>query len=420
MQQPPVESAATAAASTTMTHDEANQDAATMQLAREPAKKRRRTNNKDNNNGSRDKTEEGDGGGDNGGDNEVDGDDQQDKEKDRPARRVVVVRRRSVRTSSASATEESGETNRETKVKNPRAPRNAALKALELDKQRLERANIELEKELAIQKVRLEEALARVTERDRDVAKLEKTLLDERSESKRFYQAVDSRTNHLVDGMTHHLAKSHQSAMQTLQSSQQLNAQVISSTFGQSLNRLREKGARVRMLMPPMPADAMIKPEAKEQFHRQVAEYLTKRVPNLADGRVLEADIDKAIVDCQSTIEEERRRLKTTLSTLELKELHATLVEQETHLEGLKFERSMLAVGLANFERRQILASSATPNAHTVTDATTARIVVVESPTSTLRAAPAASAIPAFAAPNTAAASHSVPTPTQKVTASKA
>lgn len=217
-----------------------------------------------------------------------------------------------------------------------------------------ERERAGLEREVAVQKVRLEDVMARLAERDKEVAKLEKLLQEERAESKRFFHMVDSRNNNIVEGVTSHMAKSHQTAMQTLQSTQQISAQVIQSTLGQGLVRLREKGAKVKLLMPPMPSD-MTKPESKQQFHRQVAQHLTQRVPNMAQGTALQAEIDKAIADCQTVLEEERRRLTTTLTTAEIKELHATLEEQENHLEGLRFERSMLAEGLAKFAQRNQL-----------------------------------------------------------------
>jgi hypothetical protein len=114
-----------------------------------------------------------------------------------------------------------------------------------------------------------------------------------------------------------------------------------------------------------MPAD-IARPEVKLQFDRQVAAYLTQRVPNLAEGKTLMAEIDKAVTDCQAVIEEERRRLSTSLTTDELKELHATLEEQEKQLKGLRFERAMLADGLAKFERRPS-APTLTPSQSPVT-----------------------------------------------------
>lgn len=221
-----------------------------------------------------------------------------------------------------------------------------------------DRERLLLEKEMAILQVRLEQAQARVADRDREVAKLEKLLQDERAESKRFYQTVDTRTNSLVDGMTHVMAKSHQTAMQTLQSSQQMNAQMVQSALGQSITRLRDAGTNMRMLMPPTTVVEDLSktgPEGKRQFHEKVAKWLTSNVPNVERGRALQLKLEQAINAAEKVVAEERAKLKDGSSQrdgAELSQLAASIEEQERQVDALRFERNMLVAGLADFERR--------------------------------------------------------------------
>lgn len=219
-----------------------------------------------------------------------------------------------------------------------RAPRGSAVKL------KLETDIALLKKDLDHLKVQLEARDKLVAKLEDEVKKLEKQLIDERSESKRFYHQVDGHKTNLMADLTYHMAKSHHSAMQTIQTSQQTNAQVLASALGQTILRIKDKGNKLKALMPPLPD--LTQPNAKQIFHDQVASFLNQKVTKLEEGQALLAQIDAAIADSQLTIDDERKRISPTLSKQELADLQKTLGEEEIRISALKYQRGMLFEGL--------------------------------------------------------------------------
>lgn len=223
-----------------------------------------------------------------------------------------------------------------------RAPRRSAAKAAMEFEMKL------LKKDMEFTQHQLQTRDAQVARLEKEVAELKKQLQDERNENKRFLlQAHGQESTKNADAM-YHLAKSHHSAMNTIQTSQQTQAQVLASAFGQSILRLKDKGNRMKELMPPLPD--LKQPNSRQIYHEQVAAYLKKKVTKLDEGQELLKKIDAAIVDTQQTIEDERKRISPDLSTQQLSDLQHTLEEEQTRISALKYERDMLALGLAKHQ----------------------------------------------------------------------
>lgn len=267
-----------------------------------------------------------------------DGDDDNEEDENETADRVRGDKKSKARRGGLSGT---------------RAPRSSAVKVIfEAEKKLLQTEIDYLKKQLEA--------------RDRDILKLEKQLAEERAETKRLYQQVDGYKTSLTSDLTYHMAKSHHSAMQTLHASQQTNAQ-IASALGQSILRLKDKGNRLKELMPPLP-DLKL-PNARQIYHEQVANFLNRTVTRLDEGEALLKKIDSAIAESQQSIDEERKRISPSLSQQELADLQHTINEEQTRITALKYERDMLATGLAN--KQNTSKPTTTPSPPTTTPPTT-------------------------------------------------
>lgn len=211
------------------------------------------------------------------------------------------------------------------------------------------------ERDLACAQVEVKQLLERLGERDREMLELRKELATvradlarEQSEVKKYYQSVDARNSNLIEAVTHHMGKSHNTAMQTLQSSQLLNAQA----FGVSIERLRQNTTKMKLLLPPS-----LNPSCGSNtntYHSDVAEYLKQTVTDLNAGETLLQKIDKAIDENQTAVTEERAKLNKNMPLEEMKQLQQTLVELEEHLTALRFERNMLSAGLEKYKLKQM------------------------------------------------------------------
>lgn len=236
------------------------------------------------------------------------------------------------RASEESDGEDSG---RKKKVVVARGPRTSSFKTqAQLQQKDIEFLNRQLEMR--------DKQIARMEE---DMRKLEKLLAEERSETKRYYQQIDGQKSAMMSDLTYHMAKSHHSAMQTIQTAQQTNAQVIASAFGQTMLRIKDKQNRMLSLMPPLPD--LSQPNAKQLYHDRVKDLLTSKVKRMEDGKQLLQEIDSALIDCQQTIDDEMKRKSPDLSTQQAADLQNTIMEAKTRFEALKYERDMLANGLA-------------------------------------------------------------------------
>jgi hypothetical protein len=245
----------------------------------------------------------------------------------------------------------------------------------------------QVDKELAIARRELQLKDDIIARLEKSVAKLERELAEERAEAKRFVHQVDGQKVSMMADLTYHMAKSHHSAMQTLQQSQQISAHVIGRSLGESLKRVTGMGDRVKALMPPMPHLAA--PNAKALYHNEIAAFLQQRVHDSAAGKALLHQIDTAIAETQQTVADERKRIGPSTTTDELKDLHGALEELQLRLSALGYQRDMLATGLAEHERKRaaipVPASPAAP-----TPASTATATATAAPAATTSPVPVA------------------------------
>jgi hypothetical protein len=184
------------------------------------------------------------------------------------------------------------------------------------------------------------------------VARLEKQLEDERTSAQRFQHAVDGQKTNLVADLQSQMARSHTAAMRALETSQATNGQVTSAManalVGQSIQQMRNKGARLLQLMPPSAARMDLRHSgAKSLYHKEASAFLNEQVTDMARGEALLREIETAASDAQALLDQERKRAQSaTLAPAEVVELQNTIDEEQARVAALFFQRDMLANGL--------------------------------------------------------------------------
>lgn len=171
---------------------------------------------------------------------------------------------------------------------------------------------------------------------------LEKQVQNERTKYENHLLLTEKRSQSFVEGATQAMAKSHDSAMRTLQVSQR----IIASSLGASLSKLRSSNSSIKMLLPPTITEMKTIPD-RALYHSQVAKYLNSVVKDYPTGVLLLEKIDKAIKEAEFTNSEELEKMKNeTLSKEECAELKLNSEELQSQLKGLKYQRLMLFKGL--------------------------------------------------------------------------
>jgi hypothetical protein len=231
---------------------------------------------------------------------------------------------------------ESGGVEKEPKLKKVRLTKEKDLsKPKPITKGDLEKQIITLTMENSMLKNQNEELKLRASA-------LEKQVQNERTKYENHLLLTEKRSQSFVEGATQVMAKSHESAMRTLQVSQR----IIASSLGASLSKLRSSNSSIKMLLPPTLTEMKSIPD-KALYHTQVAKYLNSVVKDFPTGTTLLEKIDKAIKEAEATHLEELEKMKSeTLSKEEGVELKLNSEELQGQLEGLKYQRLMLFKGL--------------------------------------------------------------------------